>query len=300
MTTTTASGDLPEDPDWRFDPDSPPNQFTRRMLGRMSLAHLRMCADHAASPLNEEQQSSFDEAYAEFNQELRERIESSVKSLAPRTDWKLESVDFSTLVPQIDYAFTSNAAYDALSESTRASFERVRRNLAAHLDAAQSISGPATAAGARPAQKHSPEDGGASIGTNLAPEEGGAAGTTRSEASLTVEDITPDELAEKVDEEVDQFVLFKSLLDMQEQNNRLVQEQGEIARSQRDFAARGTVFYVVVGMGSVLSGIATVVGLDEGPKRVISVGLMLLVGLVALAAFYDMRQRQEYTEDDAD
>ena len=237
----------------------------------MSIGHLRMCANHETSPLDGVQQASFDKAYAELNRDIAERIETSLQSAMPKMEfaWPTAGLDLSALIPKIDLAFTTSSAYDRLSESTRASFERIQRNLTAHLEAAHSISVPA-------------------VGSSETSENADSLETLKV-AATSVLHVTPDELLDDVDADLDQFGLLGSAVELLEEQSVLMRQQSEVVQSQRDSAARGVVFYVVVGLGSALSGIATVVGLDERSDRVWSLALLAIVAVVACLAYFMVR-----------
>ena len=270
---TTWTPDDPEDPQWRFDLNNLPPRFTKRMLGRMSIAQLRMCADPETSPLNESQQESFDAAYAELNREIRGHIGSAVPKVVLPAAFNF---DFNALFPKINTAaFLSSKVYEGLNESTRASFERMSSNLIRNLDAAQIIT--ATAPGLPsppPTRSDEPETS-----------ESGETPTTEPEVS-GLSDVTPDEVVKGIDESLDDIAQLSAVV-------QLLEEQRDVTRRQQETAARGFVFYVVVGLGSALSGIATVVGLGTWPQRFWALGLTALLAVVAVGAYVVVRGKQK-------
>lgn len=295
MITATA-GDEPDDPNWRFDPANPPDRFTRQMLGRMSISHLLMCADPERSPLSKTQQASFDAAYGELNQDMNRRIESAVQTAMPKLDfkWPTPNIDLSTLAPKIDFSSISDAAAKSMSASTRASFERIQRDLTAHLLTAQSIRPVAVTQVEKPDPDSPTKSPGPEQGQEQAPETLVAEAGSKTESAGSVEgEVTPDELLVKVDNDLNQLALLGNVVELLEEQSVLMRQQREVVQSQHDSAARGAVFYVVVGLGSALSGIATVVGLNDGPNTLLSLVLLALVAFVAWLAYLLTRRKQK-------
>lgn len=299
------AGDGPNDPKWRFDPASPPDRFTRQMLGRMSISHLLMCADPETSPLSETQQASFDAAYAELNRDMNRRIESAVQKAMPKLDfkWPTPNVDLSALAPKIDFSSVNEAAARSLSASTRASFERIQRDLTANLVTAQSIRPVAvtpfeTPDPAPPTESRETEQEQEQATEPPEPPEPLAeeAGPKAEAVGALEGEVTPDELLVKVDDDLNQLALLGNVVELLEEQSVLMRQQRAVVQSQHDSAARGAVFYVVVGLGSALSGIATVVGLGDGSDALLSLALLALVAFGAWLAYF-LRQRKQEQED---
>lgn len=287
--TALASPDEPEDPDWRFDPENPPDRFTLPMLRRMSIAHLRMCADRQRSPLNDEQQASFDGAYAALGREMATQIRSSLNVAVPKmnVDWPRLDIDMSALVPQMNIDFPTSKIYESLDESTRASFERLSRNLALHLSTAQSI-GPRTPP-SEPSERSEPAGGadGAEDGVDEK-ERAEPAESPRPETAEVpppgpiASELTPQQLIEEVNNDLNLLTLLSNI-------QSLLAKQAEVVRSQRDSVARGAVFYVVVGLGSALSGIAGLLSLDHPDEQRMAIGLTMAVALFAAGGYFLVR-----------
>jgi hypothetical protein len=234
----------PDDDGWRFDPDNPPDEFTRRMLGRMNLGDLKRLSKPDNGILDEAQQASFDAAYAELMEDLSKRVQPLVDSMLPK-------FDFSRM----------------LAPELTANFERIQKSIASQVDMSKALGVRVT----NPQVDYTfPKFEPVTIPKIEAVR-----------ASPVAETTTADEFVEQIDASSEHLGVLRTIADL--------------LNSQSQSAARGAVFYVVVGLATTTAGIASFLSLSDSGDRWWTAGLTAGVAVLAFVAYVSVRWWQRRT-----
>lgn len=73
-----------EEPRWRFDETNPPEVWTRKMVGRLTIGQIEQMTDPANGLLSGASQASFDAAHRELNEELAAKLKPALDNVLPK------------------------------------------------------------------------------------------------------------------------------------------------------------------------------------------------------------------------
>lgn len=274
--------DVPEPDDglsgWHFDPDDPPETFSMAMLGRMTIGDIRRCNDPEWSPLNPDQQASFDVVHTQWSEKFSERIGSVVMPALSRVNPVRVPQNFFPKMPTAKEVLgfdTEKLLGIQVPRVLGPQFEAARTRLIADLDLTRGLTAPRT--------RSQHEEGTESQSY----QQRGTEGTPVEELDA------PPDVQQSADRDMN---LTSNTLELRIGHEVHTVESivalAETMRRQAELSARGWVFYVLVGMAATLGGVAAVASLDTWPQRFWVIVITAGIGLVALIAYFVVRGKQ--------
>ena len=288
--------DLPDPDDglrgWRFDPSNPPSTFTKAMIGRMSVADIKRLSDHETSPLDEAQQESFDAAkaeyFADFNERIRRATSSMMANISANIERSMPSVMSKLPTTQELLGFDKKKLTQIKVPSVLApQFDAARRDLIADLAATRALtSSPLPQASQDTQQQAAPgeaQEPAYSDDSSRAAEQGPRRGHAGSQAAppVAMEKTmdTLNERLERIESDTEQLSMLAAL--------------AGIMTAQAQNSARGSVFYILVGVATTLGGISALVGLESATQRCVALAITLGVAVLAGTSYFIIRWWQK-------